>query len=1155
MAKNNELLAALSNTEALTQADATIRNKALDDLLAADPADATAFRLAIKSNEVFWQAQSAALMAPKMNVGRGYLAPTPVEGYFTSDDFLDPNNLDSFTKIRQKAAEQRVGLGLKAASDQVLLDILKNNREACRAYLAEKFPDLTHANGWVATPPVIAPPAPAPGAPPAPPAPPAIPENTSRTVLTDPAIDSLRKDAIDLLISKSITKSKDKTLLTNMLTAGDTQALRAAATALGIQPAVKDSLEYPLRANVRAEIEARVLKLDQIQAEAQFPDQVKEYSHDQILAFKTVLENDNIAAFKANLAEPYNKLEGNELIKAKNLVGARYLEVLLADSKEIVLPAINAANEADLRAALKNLPSIGNHAYIDTAVNSESIDQIRHALVESFIKNQPDAAEANLKELYKAEPLIPFKAKFAPFGITNTAWMNDHDMGDIKKWARTRAFEIMVNKTSRFGNEAHPELINAFNNLTVEKQNELLDNPENLRILLNAVKLNQTQHHFGRISQAAALIAGENTVLEQFKGIHNAKIANILANIKPPITLTTAQIDAINQAFVTPAAPRAYKAITLNNHAEYKALIDLVKSQSGPVNEANFYKAFGLNAAGSAIENIAIRNDISAQHINNQHLYAEYYAAGTTPGNKKVLDVFLSSSKAAPLTSADKNAVVDSIKTGNEPATAALKELKSKFKFDLNPLVQDLAFERIKENMTNNAVLTVEGAITDMRASLTALTTQHESLKVNAKKLEQLATTEDLHLMNPAFQGKARAESVEMHNNFKELATDCDLIVDQLRRQQVALKGYKKSLPQNIGELRVPGAPETNASDDEKARREEIRLSINKLNEDLNSELKEVEEDLEFYENIQIKLHGDKDNKKLGILEVIENAALGKKSFIYKTDGFSSYIKGKEAERIPAPDESIATVEAGVSGEELPFLLGESLSKGQVRVYDFKQKSIAAPANEFKGQFTEERSVSNTQVPNGTFQVKEFPKEPQLAPRQGGLSAEQKKECEQAKVAFALGMAVQTLASMDGKPTKDNQVRLRGNDAETLKYLYAALITLGVDKNAIKVRSKVFDPDAEKGILWGFKGESYVESVFKKEVNDVAVHGASVKQSQEDLKQLHDLKEDKSGVRKDLGKNAADATRLFKEKSKEARDAAEKTFKEEGPVPGSPKVR
>ena len=195
MSKNDGFFTALSDSHALvSKANTEQRDRALDTLLKANPADPTAFRLAISSHKVFWDTYNTGLMTVPLT-RRSRRSNVPVPNYYNSDAFLSPlapNNPHSFSKLHQLAAQQRVMLGLKTAEEDVLIVILVNNAAECRAYLAARprLGDLTQIYGWELNEvvPVVQPSQ-------------AIPphaKNTSTKVLTDPAIAYIKNQASEL---------------------------------------------------------------------------------------------------------------------------------------------------------------------------------------------------------------------------------------------------------------------------------------------------------------------------------------------------------------------------------------------------------------------------------------------------------------------------------------------------------------------------------------------------------------------------------------------------------------------------------------------------------------------------------------------------------------------------------------------------------------------------------------------------------------------------------------------------------------------------------------------------------------------------------------------------------------------------------------------
>ncbi len=1109
MAKNNDLFNALNDLTALSGKDTKERNDALEAIIKADPADPIAFRKALNENDKFWKPYGFMTAPSQWTWTGGLMGPgKPVPGYLESDDFLAPNDAKSFTKLRQLAVEQRVKLGLKNAEDDVLIEILKNNTAETRAYLADKqFNFLSQAHGWVKTP---EPPAPVP------PAAPEAPKNTSTEVLTDDAVKNIQKAALDQLLLKYIHNSKDKNLLDNLLNARDSAAVKTAATALKFPQTALHALKYPLSSEVNNVIKELTTKMEQDATAAKFPKFVNDLKTNEVLDYRDALESNNLSDFTNKLPQDYKaELLVNQQ-EAKNLIGARFLQEFIPtienDDLGAFLPALNAANDAGLKTELKTIvPSGRSTDYINTAVTKDNMSAIKSAVLKAHIRNLDSTSLEKLKKLDKAEPFAAFKTVLNELDIHNTNWINSSDMGAIKQEVRTRIFEHQVDNASSFELAAHKHLVKAFKNLTVAKQRELLAKPEPLNNILHAKELNQVEHYFGRETDASTNIIAENKALEPFKKIHNSEVARILENLKPRVVLDEDKIRRINSAFITPAIPPAPPApLNLALEADFTNLRDAIKAVVGnnPTIDFDFVSA---------------KEKIRDQHSRNIQLFQAYHGVpAPSLADKKIYDVYLGAKKQNVI-----SGVIAHLTTvrPNSNEAPLFKSLKS----ELEPLINAKENEKTKVELTDAA--TFEGRITILTKSLEAGKKDHKSLVANAKEIKKLSDIQDIHLLNPAFQGKAKSKSVDMLERFQQMADDCNIVVDQLRRQKAQLEGFIGSLPH------IDDVDDAN------------ELAFLHYSHDSKIELTKINEDLALYEKAQAKLYGDKANNKQGILEVIESAAEGKGNYIYNK--ISSHLLGQEAKKIPAVEVALAEAGIGAQGDKLPFLLGENLTPGQVRVYDFAHKTTTATQNgpqpvEYKGQFTEEHSVSGTQEFSGSFKIKEFPKAPQIRPSSEVEKTKLQNEFAKAKVQFSLAMAVQTLASMDGMPSKDNKVILRGTDGDMLKHLYAAFITLGVDKNSIKVRSSAFDPDQEKGMIWGFSKESLVESVFK----DTA-HSAAVKDSKKDLERIMDLKNDKSGVRKKTESNVTDATRLFKKENADIIEKAKKQLDEEGPAPST----
>ncbi|MBI2786349.1 MAG: hypothetical protein HYX60_08630 [Legionella longbeachae] len=155
MAYNKMFLEALNNTEVLRNENEKKRNDALDDILKVDltlnkkniieDTCYDSFRKAIFAHSTLWQSVDNRLLQenPPQQGGLGVLKTAFKFNPQTSTHYLSEEmQSHSFIMMQQKAAEQRVKFGLKLAGPEILINILKNNDDACRDYLAGK--DLTN---------------------------------------------------------------------------------------------------------------------------------------------------------------------------------------------------------------------------------------------------------------------------------------------------------------------------------------------------------------------------------------------------------------------------------------------------------------------------------------------------------------------------------------------------------------------------------------------------------------------------------------------------------------------------------------------------------------------------------------------------------------------------------------------------------------------------------------------------------------------------------------------------------------------------------------------------------------------------------------------------------------------------------------------------
>ncbi|HIH8947498.1 interaptin [Legionella pneumophila] len=1155
MAKNKEFFDALEEIAGSAKNDETLRNelaKVLDDILKTDPSDPDAFRKIIAEHQEFWDEHDPSLM----EFSEGLFFGPSTEEYLESDDFLDSNDpINSFQKLHQLAAEQRVKLGLEKSDTDTLVAILKNNPEECRAYIESKKPALGNfsegnVHGWLKEEytPTIPPKA----------------INKSTGVLSDGAIKKIKEQASELLLLKLIKNCENQQLLKDLLTANSKTEAEHAANAIGFPTEGNGELSYPLSDEIEEALDDIIQELEEEAAKAGFDGYVQSLSHDALLAKKNGLESTTAAGFKNSLDEPYKTyLPESEWERAQGVLGARYLQAVLSSGTQNLKDALNAKDANALIAELKKPALLGPHDYIDKAVTEENLGSLKKNMMKSFINNIKDETNLKaldaLKALDGAKNLDKFKEVLGKLGITPADWVKDTDLKDMKQWARARQFELEINRVSSLGSGAHSKLMSSLTQLPVEKQREILAKPQQLRHLMNAYESHVAEHYLGKNASGIAELLTENKRLEGFRAIHNAEVARVLANFKPEITLNDKQVAAINQALTTANSnPNTYTQVT-----DYKTLIDAIKTQSGSVNQKDFYNAFNLNDDGSTFTSSTPRKDeMSKQQQHNQHIYAEYNST-SNPGNKKLLAVLLSIEKPVTFSKDIVNRFLRPLKDSETPQEYAdrlfgenpTNPANKKFKDDLLRELTPTVFNEIKNDLRRQELLDtnpahVMAAIKDLNTEFEAIKKITGPIRTNADKLKFINDIDPVHLYNPTFQGTARSKAAQMKERYEGLSRDCELVVDQLRRQVIALEGHLKSLPQD-SQFKAAGL--TLEQKDE----------IKKLRTDLQTELDAVRKDLDFYKKIQGKLET--------IVKEVDVAAKGKMHYYYNSEGIKRHPPVSRDQIPPLPNvpnpslRSSTTATTGSNGRIQEFLVGEKIPEGQIVVVDVSHKTApksGAPV-ETIGRYTQDNNVPDqvtskkgeiSKVPGSKFEILQFPTQvPPPNPPSGDPLVE-------AKVNFSMAMAADILASLDSPPTKDKPIRLRGSNPEELEYLYTALVILGeknpkfkFNRDAIEVNSAVFHPDNVKGRLWGFSSNSLYSQVF---TNTGLTETQNIIQSK--IKHMQQMTDEKFSPQKEREKVDSKVQEITDKQSKMKKElnpvhkTTERTIEQEGPAPESP---
>lgn len=1069
MPKSSDIKNALTNRTFVGDRSAQIG--ALDALLLIDPADTHAFKKALIDHEVFWKAQ------PYFNG----IAFENNDAFLTVDAALQ--------EIPPLVAQQRVVLGLSEVNDEVLIKILSNNQDECRAYIASlpKLGSLSQVHGWKADVVVAA------NIQPPPP-----PANSHTDVLSNEAIVTIKQNAANLLFSHLIKSTENHELLTAILNAKNKPAFDEAIKKIGFPVAGNESLALPLSAERKAFLDEKIKSIKNNAAHNGFEAYANTLSLEQKSALKPILEKATPAEFRAQLDEPFKtELADSDLDWAKGVLGHHYLLAVLYNRPGVTLQILNSKDASALQAELKTL--LGNHNYLDHAVTDETFPSIKKVMLHNYIESHLNAAQ--LKALDAAADLGKFTEELKNAGITSTDWVKNEDLKDIKQWIRSRHFVLTMNESSQIGIRAHPALFALFNTLPDDKQRDLLNKPQVLQKILHATDAETVAHYLGKNREGVRDLLLENEFNASYKGIHNAAVAKILAGFDPLIFLNEDQIAKINEALL--AANEISNAFT--EVAVYKIFVDEIKKQCGDVDKKKFYEAFNLNQDGTAFSATTSGKDaIAAQSEYNKGLFAAYVLPEHAT-HKKFLDVLLSMDKEINIGTDRVQGIKDLFDKSNSVREFVNKLIPEPRKSDppLNSKLRNFktrllnefsvaSFDAIKNGILNEqfklaSADEVTQAIEKVQKDLTAMQALHKSIVDSTSHFKPVEKVEPHHLYNPTFQGTAQVHAIEMKEKYKEYSANCNDIVDQLRRNKKSLEDYLQNLPQS-SELNA-GLPAAE------------KKKIEALRNQLTAELALVKKNLEFYEAVQEKLSGEK-----GILQAIDEAVEGKKSYVFHAEGvtrrFSTSAKMDtlpQAGSTPLPKNSGVNT-SGQTNDTQKFVLGEAIPEGQIAVFDVVKTnydSKNAIAFESRGRFTHDPSplaaVSSkgdkiSKIPGGNFEIVEFPK--QTVPPAATGSAEDAR-LTKARIEFSMTMAAEILASMDGPPTKNKPLKLYGANEEEMRYLWTALVVLGEKDPKMKFGPEAikldkygdnnFDPSAEMGRFWGYTNESLYAKFQKQE--------------------------------------------------------------------------
>lgn len=907
--KNDRLLAALKNSTKLAEQDSGERNKALDEILAVDlgtpitPEQAEKFRLAVIKHMEFWVKVDPKIQPDDFSTKEKWF-PEILGGKHKSDVhqkdiYLNVNdNVHSFIKMRQAAAEERVKFGLSSADESVLIDILKHNGQQCREYLADKLRSVVKLNeipGW---------------------------DPSNENVLSTAALMNIKTEAANDLLLKLLDKpdlkeSKIFKKLIDAHTSGVTANVQAAARELAkeagiVDPTVLDAFANALTKDLTKAItdkaDARHKALEKAEQLAEFKRQLKDYESKltpDVLVGKGALLDRNDGAFLTELCSvrelpvgPYNNrtTQGDPEIQGlieemhKRLC-AKYVEEKLKrypninpgnPGARVPVPAVNVAEMAavlkenrpvQLKAAIQHF--IPGEDEIHDRAGLDAPAKIKAALVKNYVKQLHGTPhKALLEKLAKPETDIKeirreLAAKIVN-GVTHEhlECLQDVDLKEIKDHARLETFKLLV------GEGNHSKLIAAFSLLPDKKQQELLNlKPENLRFILNAQTKEQLKHYLGKdVNGKDDYLDGivtENKNNAFFKQINNTEIAKMLAGFnKPPITdMDLAKVKAINDILLTKRGIDFAAQL-----ADYTAVVDVLYEKSGiadnPANKKAFYNFFNITKSGSKFKtgpdgaNTAT-DKIKIQHGYNQPLLAELNAVRTASpppqsaqsGYEKLLDVLLRVEKTGQFNPhhTKPNDVRDKFYNSptleaflGEPEVATIRDkLKETLSSDeFNAIRKELKANKAASN-DHNATAQLEKDIKEGQKAHKQISEKTLALFERMQKIRVIrGISAELGVNGakaPEFVGLSQEKLRGFDNNYKKLQKECLDSIAYLEQAQKELEALKPTIPVRL----TPPATAKQIKE-----RDEVIKNARALEKDIDQRLNIIQVRLDDYRKV-----------------------------------------------------------------------------------------------------------------------------------------------------------------------------------------------------------------------------------------------------------------------------------------------------------------
>ncbi|CAM4472297.1 MAG: hypothetical protein LEGION0403_FIIPPAGN_01430 [Legionella sp.] len=1171
MAKNEYLWQVLHNLEwsSLDETDKDNFVKACDALLAVDSSDSDEFRKVAKEH-----AEILGLLddeAAKKWATPSRFNPLTYDSndYYTKPDFLDANDDVTFRNIQQEAAAQRVKLGLSEVANQsVLLDVMQNNKEALREYIAQHIaPSIAVGAGWN------------------------LQKPSEDNILTDEILEEIQKNAVARWVLM-VVETADLEVLNRLNdTHGD-----------AFDDAINDLPGFPQEAGdlnliggeqiwdlVKERVLARQKELSVQVAFSEYAQYIEDLSGPEVLskgglltaddvdfrtnlpdagvahsAHKEDLSDENVKALREQLGERYLRLDVARRLKN----GESLDQLFMADTKE--------AFEAELK---KLYPA---HTYIDPAVSSKFFTEYKAQMAPHMIANiaqkvnpskdymwllqvasQSDAAAKNAikasitiddnylrahfpdKNLTKAEEKEEAiqQAKQQVSDIVDALFTAENrvQLDEIRQKARMAAFEIVITNVTNLPSGAHKALFDAFSKMSVAAQEKLMPadgndavRMQNLRYLANARDLGVLKHYMpGAAENDLQAVLAFSEQIDVVKKIQNPGICKALGG-RFPIALNAEQVKLINETLA---------GKDWSQYASYIQMVAEIRVVCGvsEENKAAFYEAFGLAADGAFVltadgKNIKDPDGFITEIYNHnkkyQKLFDEYQSTdstinkdflgamlalplvkGTIPNTPSKFKVF----QDTVLNIADRNEFIGVCFTSfgnNRLSEKGKSEFKASLERAITPAVfHNMQAELLKQASTKYSPEDANKAVRGVEKILVQMQQSQEKIDKHLNSAKFVFDVKEIHVNNLLIreQEKASKPGERIREKYGALAKDCDANMNELRHEHARLQSLINALPRTADDIVVSKT------------KDKVGPQIETLKAKLQAQLDKIDQQLMQYAQIKECINGPE-----GILVKADRVKQQPYWYYNRADITSGVVTREElkARSIQSaeanPDDDMVVADAHDPGKVANFNLADKLASTEVRYFDIVQKrphtSDSSKMVTIESRFTYDtsKSVPTTATDRGIHRMNAGRIAVDKFPDYQAGSEKDPVLLEKAKVDYAMVVATQLLATMDRPPSKDSPIRLRGKNEEQLKYIWTALVVLGEKTPNMKfgpeairvVNEHIFNPKAQLGWGWSnFSKDSLYEKVFKK-------HSAGVTTAIEASKEQASERLDRKGTPK-----------------------------------------